>query len=64
MMSNIKDEQGVNDCYFNYQGKCTSPKVDRAGKVGIGGHVFSSKLNCVYSQRGTQLCSAYIKEPL
>lgn len=65
-MSNISDEQGVNDCKYNYQGKCKSPNIvaNKGKRIGEFGFVWDSKINCVFSQMGTQLCGAYEKAKL
>lgn len=65
-MANIPDEDGVNDCKFNYEGKCKSPNIvaNKGGRISESGYVWSAKSNCVFSQMGTQLCSAYEKQDL
>jgi hypothetical protein len=65
-MANIKDEEGVNDCKYNCEGKCKSPNIiaNKGRKISESGFVWSAKSNCVFSQMGTQLCGAYEKQKL
>ncbi len=48
-MNGIKIEAGVNDCYYNTDGRCTKLEKEYRGKV-----------NCVFTQLGVHLCGYYL----
>ena len=48
-MNGIKIEAGVNDCYYNTDGRCT--KLEKE---------YHDKVNCVMTQLGVHICSYYV----
>lgn len=49
----------INNCYFNFEGKCTYPK-SYSKHIGVSGRDWDSKENCVFTQYGAQTtCSNY-----
>lgn len=64
-MHGIELKSGVNDCYWNFEGRCTHPCTCRGGGMWIGHpRNWDSKENCTLTQLGIQLCSNYKREPL
>jgi len=61
-MYGIELKSGVNDCYWNVEGRCTFDKYKM--HYPYGQRDLNSKENCIFTQIGTQLCSWYKKEPL
>lgn len=61
-MFGIELISGHNDCYWNFEGRCTFDKYKKHRRAGQ--RDFDSKENCTFTQIGTQLCSWYKKEPL
>jgi hypothetical protein len=53
---------GVNDCYWNTEGRCTSFEVTRNKRVGIWTRDWESKQNCTLTQMGVHMCSEYRPE--
>jgi hypothetical protein len=48
-----------NNCYYNFDGRCTYPKPHR-GWIGESGRCWDSKESCVFTQDGAQtLCTFY-----
>lgn len=58
---NCINESGVNDCYWNTDGRCTSFQVTRNPKKWHS-RDWDSRQNCVYTQIGVHLCGAYLPE--
>lgn len=49
----------INNCYYNFQGRCTHPNSETK-RVGSSGRDFDSKINCIFTQNGAQgVCSWY-----
>jgi hypothetical protein len=59
-MYGIEFKSGINDCYFNCEGKCVNKKVTRK-KTNMSCD-WESKQNCTFTQIGTELCSGYMKQ--
>jgi hypothetical protein len=64
-MHEIELKSGYNDCYYNFEGKCIHPMTCRGkGRWQRRPRNWDSKENCTVTQLGTQLCSAYKREPI
>jgi hypothetical protein len=59
-MHGIEFKSGINDCYFNCEGKCVNKNVTRI-KTRMSCD-WDSKQNCTFTQIGTELCDAYKKQ--
>ena len=68
-MSNIENEGGRNDCYWNVEGKCTNlcmpgvPSI-KGGQFYRWSRSWESNVNCVYTQIGVVKCGEYKQEGL
>jgi hypothetical protein len=54
---------GKNNCYFNFRGTCTNPKITRNKPTTIfgSGRDWDSKQNCTFTQDGAQThCTEYL----
>lgn len=59
-MYGINLKAGINDCHFNFKGKCVNKEVTR--RKTIMSCDWDSKQNCTFTQIGTELCSSYKKQ--
>lgn len=59
-MHGIELKSGINDCYFNCEGKCVNKIVTRS-KTNMSCD-WDSKQNCTFTQIGTELCDSYMKQ--
>lgn len=62
-MYGIELISGHNDCWWNFEGKCTYHKYDKS-KAEKFKRNFESKENCTVTQLGVQLCSNYTQESI
>lgn len=56
---------GGNDCYWNFNGKCTNPAMTppyNKKKESQSRRDWDSKMNCVFTQIGVPMCSGYLQE--
>ncbi len=65
-MHGIELKSGHNDCYWNFEGRCTHKRTYHDGdELPYGWRAnWDSKENCTLTQLGIQLCSNYKREPL
>lgn len=59
-MHGIELKSGVNNCYWNIDGKCTNPKITKEKVIGF--HDWNSTMSCVYTILGCDLCSGYLHQ--
>ena len=59
---NCEIQSGVNDCYWNIDGRCTSFKVTRSKNRGNLTRDWDSKQNCTLTQIGVTVCGAYLQQ--
>ena len=57
-------EGGVNDCYWNFRGKCTNPAITEVwfSKNKSPSRDWDSKLGCCYTQIGVPQCGGYLQQ--
>lgn len=53
---------GINDCYWNIDGKCTSYEVTRSKRQRGYSRDWDSRQNCTLTQVGVHVCGAYLAE--
>jgi len=63
-MYGIELKSGVNNCYWNIQGKCSNWVITRNKNLHDFSRDWDSKQNCVYTILGVHLCSEYKPETL
>ena len=64
-MNGIELKAGVNDCYYNYGGRCIHPVTCRGHGMWLGHQRnWDSTEKCTFTQLGTQKCDNYKKDPL
>jgi len=61
-MHGIKKESGVNDCYWNIDGKCTNQHITHNDIPAGFSRDWDSKQNCTLTQYGVCLCSGYFQQ--
>ena len=65
-MNGIPNESGINDCYWNIDGRCTSFKVTRdinyQNKKPSFSRDWDSRQNCTLTQFGAPICGEYLQE--
>ena len=59
---NCINESGVNDCWWNIDGRCTSFKVTHNQDIPASSRDWDSRQNCTLTQMGVHLCSIYLSE--
>lgn len=60
-MGNLNRVGGENDCIFNFEGRCTNPKITR-GEPGASGKDYNSRIMCTHTQVGAPICGGYRQE--
>jgi len=58
-MHGIELAGGVNNCYWNTEGKCTNWEITRNNKISEFTRDYDSKQNCTLTILGVHLCSGY-----
>ena len=61
-MNGIPLESGINDCYWNIEGRCTSWKCTQATPIKDQSRYWGSKQNCTLTQMGVPICGEYLQE--
>ncbi|MFA7114939.1 MAG: hypothetical protein WC214_05705 [Candidatus Omnitrophota bacterium] len=59
-MHGIELKGGVNDCYYNIEGKCVNKAITRR-KTNMRCD-WDSKINCSHTQLGVDYCSEYLRQ--
>jgi hypothetical protein len=58
-MHGIELKSGVNNCYWNINGKCTNTEVTRNKISQAFSRDWNSKQSCTYTILGIHLCGCY-----
>jgi len=53
---------GVNDCYWNIDGRCTSFDITRSDRDRTSTRDWDSNQNCTLTQLGVHVCGSYLSE--
>lgn len=61
-MHGIELKAGVNNCYWNIDGKCTNVVVTRNPIPKAFSRDYESKQNCTLTIIGVHLCSGYLAQ--
>jgi hypothetical protein len=61
-MHGIELQSGVNDCFWNFKGKCTNVFITRNKIPSRFTRDWYSKQNCTMTQIGVCLCSGYCQQ--
>ena len=60
-MNGLPCESGKNDCYWNYEGRCTSWIVTQTKNRSNLTRNWDSKRNCTLTQIGVPMCGEYLR---
>lgn len=61
-MHGIELKSGVNNCYWNIEGKCTNQSITRNKIPDAYSRDYDSKQNCTVTIIGVHLCSEYVPQ--
>jgi hypothetical protein len=61
-MHGITLGSGINDCFWNIDGRCTNKQITRNKIPSSFSRDWDSKQNCTMTQLGVRLCSCYLQQ--
>jgi len=61
-MHGIEIRDGVNDCWWNVDGRCTCARLTRPRITYLNGRDYTSRVRCTLTQLGVHVCTGYRPE--